>query len=252
MTQRLISLEGTSNFRDLGGYEADDGRLVKWRHLFRSGSLMNLTNEDVAAVEGLDLRLVCDFRRQEERDDAPSRLPENNAPSILHLPMGPQRDVAPLYAHLNSPDSKPEDIFGAMVGIYRGFITEHTPEYKSFMEHICHGGHVPLLFHCSAGKDRTGFGAALIFLSLGVPMETVFEDYLLTNDYIVRNFAERFPDLASPELFHTMMDAHPRYLRASFEEIDKAYGSVDRYLEEGLGVTADMRAALQEQLLERG
>jgi protein-tyrosine phosphatase len=254
MTQRLIKLEGTGNFRDLGGYEAEDGRLVKWQHLYRSGNLTNLTNEDVATVADLKLRLVCDFRRDEEREESPSRLPKADGPEVLHLPMGPQRDVAPLYARLRSPDTRPEDIFDAMVGIYRGFITDHTPEYKLFMEHLTHGGHVPLLFHCAAGKDRTGFGAALIFMALDVPMETIFEDYILTNDYIVRNFAfsERFPELQSPELFHTMMDAHPEYLRASLDEITKAYGDVDTYLLEGLGVTADDRTSLRDQLLERG
>ena len=251
MSIRRIPLEGTSNFRDLGGYETEDGRLVRWNHLYRSGTLTNLTDEDMTAMSDLGLRLVCDFRRQEERDESPSRLPHDNGPAVLHLPMGPQRDVAPLYASLNSPESKPEDVFKAMEGIYRGFITEHTPEYKSFMEHLIHGGHVPLLFHCSAGKDRTGFGAALIFMALGVPMEKIFEDYVLTNDYMVRNgdFGDRFPELQSPELFHTMMDAHPEYLRASLDEINKAYGSTDKYLRDGLGITDDDRAKLQEQLL---
>jgi protein-tyrosine phosphatase len=254
MTQRHIQLEGTGNFRDMGGYEAEDGRLVKWRHLYRSGNLANLTDEDVALVADLNLRLVCDFRRDEERQESPSRLPDVGGPAVLHLPMGPQRDVAPLYARLNSPDTKPEDIFDAMVNIYRGFILDHTPEFKVFMEHLTHGGHVPLMFHCAAGKDRTGFGAALIFMALGLSMETVFEDYILTNDFIVRapGFAERFPDLQSPELFHTMMDAHPEYLQASLDEITKAYGDTDTYLLKGLGVTLDDRAALQEQLLERG
>ena len=79
-------------------------------------------------------------------------------------------------------------------------------------------------------------------------------DYILTNDYMVRNFdfAERWPELQSPELFHTMMDAHPEYLRASLEEIEKAYGDTDHYLRDALGLTDDDRAALQEQLLDRG
>jgi protein-tyrosine phosphatase len=250
MTIRRLPLEGTGNFRDMGGYETEDGHLVKWQKLFRSGTLTNLTDDDLAMVSDLGLRLVCDFRREEEREESPSRLPQENGPAILNLPMGPQRDVAPLYAHLNSPDATPDDIFDAMVGIYRGFSLEPPPEYKRFMEHVI-GGHVPILFHCAAGKDRTGFGAALIFLALGVPMETIFEDYVLTNEFIVRNLAERFPDLESPELFHTMLDAHPEYLQASFEEIDKNYGGVEDYFLKGLGITENHKAALREQLLER-
>src|SRR6056300_294692 len=96
MTIRRLPLEGTGNFRDMGGYETEDGHLVKWQKLFRSGTLTNLTDDDLAMVSDLGLRLVCDFRREEEREESPSRLPQENGPAILNLPMGPQRDVAPL------------------------------------------------------------------------------------------------------------------------------------------------------------
>lgn len=248
---RHVPLQGTPNFRDLGGYEAADGGKVKWQHLYRSGSLMNLTDDDLDLLSGLGLRLVCDFRRDEERNESPSRLPEAAPPSVLHLPMGPQRDAAPLYARLQAPDAKPEDIFDAMVGIYRGFIIDHTPEYRVFMEHIVHGGHVPLLFHCAAGKDRTGYAAAIILMTLGVSEEQVFHDYELTNETrLIGNFVERFPDLESPELFHTMLAAHPEYLHAAFDEAKKQFGTFDKYLEEGLGLTRQDREKLQGLLLE--
>ncbi len=251
LNDRKILLEGTPNFRDLGGYEGAHGGTVKWKHLYRSGSLMNLTDDDLEQISALGLRLVCDFRRDEERDESPSRLPVENTPALLHLPMGPMRDQAPLYAHLQSPDGTPDDVFGAMVDIYKGFITAHTPEYKVFMEHVTDGGHVPLLFHCAAGKDRTGFGAAIILMALGVSREQIFADYELTNETrLMGNFAERWPDLDSPELFHTMLSAHPDYLQASFDEVDAAYGSFDRYLRDGLDVTPERQAALQEQLLD--
>jgi protein-tyrosine phosphatase len=248
--QRRMDLEGASNFRDLGGYEGADGRTVKWRHLYRSNSLSALTDADLEHVGGLGIKVICDLRREEESTEAPSRLPAVNAPAILQLPIGPQRKDSKLYEYLWSGEATQEQLRDVMKHIYREFAIRYAPQYAEFMGRVARADQLPLLFHCAAGKDRTGLAAAIILEALGVPREAIFEDYALTNQYTKRNLIEKYPELKSPELFHTMMAANPDYLLASYEAVDEAFGSFDRYLTDALGVTPKVREELRLMLLE--
>lgn len=246
---RYVPLAGTSNFRDLGGYEGHEGRRVKWGHLYRSDSLANLTEEDLSRVERLGIRVICDFRREEERDDAPNRIPDNK-PEMVHLNIGPKRSDSRLYEYLSSSIATVDDIRGAMIHIYRSFVTEFQPHYTEFMKRLALTDHLPLLFHCAVGKDRTGFGAAIVLSALHVPHEVILEDYLLTNRYLNRDVGDKFPGLSSPELFHTMLSASPEYLQAAFDVIDQQYGGIDGYLEDALGVDESHRQMLRDNLLD--
>ncbi len=248
--QRRMELEGASNFRDLGGYEGADGRKVKWRHLYRSNSLAALTDPDLEQVGRLGIRLVCDLRREEESVEAPSRLPGDNAPVVLQLPIGPQRKDSKLYEYLWSGEATEEQLRDVMKHIYREFAIRYAPQYAEFMARVARADQLPLLFHCAAGKDRTGLAAAIVLEALGVSRETILEDYALTNQYTRRNLIEKYPELKSPELFHTMMAANPDYLLASYAAIEEGYGSVERYLGEALGVTPAMREELRVLLLD--
>ncbi|MEN3976121.1 tyrosine-protein phosphatase [Emcibacter sp. SYSU 3D8] len=248
--QRRMDLQGASNFRDLGGYEAADGRKVKWRHLYRSNSLAALTDTDLEHFGGLGIKVICDLRREEESVEAPSRLPASNAPTILQLPIGPQRKDSKLYEYLWSGEATEEQLRDVMKGIYREFAIKFAPQYAEFMRRVARADQLPLLFHCAAGKDRTGFAAAIILEALGVSRETILEDYALTNDYARRNLIDKYPELKSPELFHTMMAANPDYLLASYAAVNEAFGSFDGYLTEGLGMTAQAKEDLRALLLE--
>ncbi|MGE0666409.1 MAG: tyrosine-protein phosphatase [Sphingomonadales bacterium] len=248
--QRRMDLQGATNFRDLGGYEAADGRTVKWRHLYRSNALAALTDADLEHIGGLGIKVICDLRREEESVEAPSRLPPLNAPSILQLPIGPQRQDSKLYEYLWSGEATEEQLRDVMKTIYREFAIRYAPQYAEFMGRVARADQLPLLFHCAAGKDRTGFAAAIILEALGVSRETILEDYALTNEYTRRNLLEKYPELKSPELFHTMMAANPDYLLASFEAVDESFGSFDRYLTDAIGLTPAAREELRLLLLE--
>jgi protein-tyrosine phosphatase len=248
--QRRAPLVGATNFRDLGGYEGADGRTVKWRRLYRSNALSSLTDEDLEHIADLDIKLVCDLRRDEECLEAPSRLPSRNVPEILQLAIGPERKDSKLYEYLFAGEASEDEMREVMREIYRDFAVRFAPQYGEFMRRVAREHHLPLLFHCAAGKDRTGFAAALILETLGVSRETILEDYALTNDYLQRNLSEKYPDLKSPELFHTMMAANPDYLLAAFEAIDDAFGSFDAYLEKGLELAPGHREELRLLLLE--
>lgn len=248
--QRRMDLQGASNFRDLGGYEAADGRTVKWRQLYRSNSLAALTDADLEHVAGLEIKLICDLRREEESVEAPTRLPTTNAPVILQLPIGPERKDSKLYEYLWSGEATEAQMRQVMQDIYAEFAIRFAPQYAEFMRRVSRADQLPLLFHCAAGKDRTGFAAALVLETLGVSREIILEDYALTNHYVKRNLLEKYPDLKSPELFHTMMAANPDYLLASYAAVDEAFGSFEGYLTDGLGFTAADRDTLRALLLE--
>lgn len=250
MQKRRVPLAGTSNFRDLGGYETVDGRRVKWGQLYRSSSLSELTDEDLEYIAALDIKLICDLRRDEERIEAPSRLPVTKSSTVLMLSVGPNRKDSKLYEYLWRGEATEEEMRAVMQEVYRDFAIKFAYQYAQFMQSVAHADHLPLLFHCSAGKDRTGFAAALILETLGVPRETIFDDYSLTNRYTTRNLSDRYKNLKSPELFHTMMSADPDYLLAAYDAVDEVFGSFDRYLSDGLGISIHTKNEFRRLLLE--
>lgn len=136
-----------------------------------------------------------------------------------------------------------------MIDLYRSYVTQYQVEFGEFLRRFLGDHQLPILFHCAAGKDRTGFAAAILLSALNVPYETIIADYILTNDYYRRD-PSRFAHLPSPELFHTVMSADPDYLRASFAVIDDKFGGVHAYLRSGLGLSDQDVEALQANLLE--
>ncbi|MDA0339899.1 MAG: tyrosine-protein phosphatase, partial [Proteobacteria bacterium] len=122
-----------------------------------------------------------------------------------------------------------------------------------FLDHVATADHLPLMFHCAAGKDRTGFGAAVLLEVLGVPRHTIYADFDLTNQFLIRDMdalAEKYPDMQSLEVFHTMLSAHPDYLTTAYNALDEQWGGIKGYLADGLGVTPEKKAAIQALLLE--
>ncbi|MFN3231673.1 MAG: tyrosine-protein phosphatase [Alphaproteobacteria bacterium] len=250
---RVLPLEGATNFRDLGGYKTRDGRHTKWRHLYRSNSLAGLTDSDLAHVADLNIKVVCDFRRDEERVENPSRLPDANAPDVIPFSIGPDREESELFKVLQQSNVTEATLGAAMQNAYRAYAQQFTGAYARFMRLCAQADQLPLLFHCAAGKDRTGWGAAILLEALGVDRDTIYHDYELTNQYLVRNLdalAEKYPDMESLEVFHTMLAAHPDYLAAGHKAMEDTFGSFDAYLENGLGFTAEERRTMKDHLLE--
>ena len=260
--ERRLPLSGQVNFRDLGGYVTSDGRRVRWGQLYRSGDLSKLTEGDLAYLESLDLKLVCDLRVDYEVERSPDRLPEGAA--WLSLPIrGGEMPEVELYKTVDNGDFSGLDSDFLLHG-NRLFVREFTPVYGQMLQRVTAGDDRPALVHCTAGKDRAGLGAAIILLVLGVPLETVFDDYLLSNIYreewtrrtlgmIRQAAADRSGvppesiDLAPAE---ALFAARRIYLAAALETIDQEYGSLERYIRAGLGLSPRARKAFQERLLE--
>ena len=241
---RHFNLIGASNFRDLGGYIGKDGRAVRWRQIFRSNHLGHLTKADVAVLRGLGLRTAFDFRGSEERGEAVCAFEEI---TVHSLPVEPTV-VATLRARLASGRAlSPIDGVEVMRESYIGYVRQNTQRYRSLFVHLL-GDSAPLVIHCTAGKDRTGFACALILHALGVPEDVISEDYLLTNRFYRRD-PSATNDLPS-DVRQVLGSVESSFLDAAFDAIRFDYGDLQRYLSDGLGLGATERATLQTRYLE--
>jgi protein-tyrosine phosphatase len=241
---RHLNLAGASNFRDIGGYPARDGRAVKWRQIFRSNHLGHLTEGDIAALRQLGVRSAFDFRGREERLGA---MCVHGDITVHSLPIEPIT-VATLRERMAGGKAlSAEDAVDVMRHSYRNYVTHNTQAYKTLFAHLIED-RAPLVIHCTAGKDRTGFGAALILHALGVASDVIDEDYLLTNRYYKRDPA------ASSELPEQVRAVLARvdgsFLAAALEAVRANYGSLDGYLSDGLGVGPRERKELEAKYLD--
>ena len=257
VAERVLPLEGAYNFRDLGGYTASDGRHVRWGRVFRSDDISKLTDADVSYLARLKLRLVCDFRSDAERGDSPDRLP-TPAPETAALAIAdPGIDPLELRERILSGNLGDMDFAKLLVDANQSYAARFNTQYRAMFERLGAADGAPVLLHCTAGKDRTGFGSALVLLALGVPEQTVYDDYLLTNAttasrtervlWLVRLRSFGRADLAR---IRPIFEARREYLSAGLDEMRRGFGDFDSYLTDALGVDAAKREALRASLLD--
>src|ERR1700736_1677650 len=241
---RTLNHAAANNFRDLGGYPATDGRTVRWRQIFRSNHLGHVTEADIEVLRSLRLKCAFDFRGTEERVAAICGLEEI---AVHSLPIEPTV-VAALRARLDAggaPSSA--DALEVMRDSYRNYVRYNTPSFRALFTHLLED-RAPLVIHCTAGKDRTGFACALILHALGVSDDLIAEDYLLTN-----RFYRRDPSSSSdlPEdVGQVLGSVETSFLAAAFETIGADYGNLENYLRDGLGLGARERARLKARYLK--
>ncbi len=240
---RHLNLAGASNFRDLGGYPARDGRTVCWRQIFRSNHLGHLTEADIEVLRPLGLKSAFDFRGTEERVAALCGLEEI---SVHSLPIEPTV-VATLRARRAAGVAlSSADALDVMRESYRNYVRYNTPSFRALFTHLLED-RAPLVIHCTAGKDRTGFACALILHALDVPDDLIAEDYLLTN-----RFYRRDPSASSDlpeEVSQVLASVQTSFLTTAFEAISADYGNLENYFSEGLGLGAQEHAWLQARYL---
>jgi len=243
---RHLNLSGASNFRDLGGYPTADGRTVRWRQIFRSNHLGHLTDSDVAVLRELGVRSAFDFRGTEERTAALCGMPEI---AVHSLPVEPTV-VAALRAIMAAGTPLSTDhAVEVMRGSYSGYVQNNTPHFRTLFAHLLEEDRAPLVIHCTAGKDRTGFACALILHTLGVSEDIISEDYLLTNRFYRRdpNHSSDLPD----DIKQVLGSVQTSFLAAAFEAINADYGDRETYLRDGLGLGNAERAHLEARYLQR-
>ncbi|MBH1938166.1 tyrosine-protein phosphatase [Streptomyces sp. AV19] len=249
-------LANVLNFRDLGGLPAADGRRVRPGALFRSGHLAHATEEDAAFLGSLGLHTVLDFRNE---GDIAQEGPDVTLPGVrnLNVPMTDPADGKEFWRMVR--EGGPELLRTAlgegraaqrMENTYRDVITARTAEHSRVVHTLAEGS-VPALLHCAAGKDRAGLAIAVTLLALGVPRDAIEADYLESNAphrrYRLKRSAETSPEVL--ELLSPLFEARAGYLAAAFTALDERWGTTDRYLTEGLGLTAATRERLRDLLL---
>jgi protein-tyrosine phosphatase len=251
---RVVSLAGGYNFRDLGDYETLDERRVKKGQIFRSGNIANLTPADVDQLSRLGIKAVCDLRSGPERKASPNRWAEQGK---FHYWSGKDSQstgdpIPTLEKCIVSADQTRQ----VACAIYRIMPYEHADSLREIFRRLA-AGNTPLVFHCAAGKDRTGIVSALILTALGVARETIMADYILTDAVIERTCAMFLADsrhniaTASPrETWFPILKADPLYLETMFKEIESRHGSVETYLAEEVGVDEPALTAIRNHLLE--
>ncbi len=256
IAERRLSLREAPNFRDLGGYQTRDGRRLKWGKLFRSGKLSRLSDIDMQYVRRLGITLVCDFRQVVEQELEPTWLGEESANLLASLPIKPGSSTN-FIENLHDGIIAVEDAAGFMEAMNRDFVASQLPRYAEMFQLLL-AGDQQLLIHCASGKDRTGFGAALILDVLDVEESSIVDDYLLTNTYLpieqeLQRLSGEFRDktgAAVPEhVLRPLLEVRPEYIKACFEEIRKRYESREHFFETALSLDKNMIEQLKDRYL---
>ncbi|MDI5963216.1 tyrosine-protein phosphatase [Streptantibioticus silvisoli] len=254
-------LTGVRNFRDVGGLRTGDGRRVRAGRLFRSGHLAHATPADTAFLASLGLRTVIDFRNA---SDMALEGQDVELPGVrnVNMPLSDPRAGDGFWRMVRNGDVDTlREALGdgraaaAMTRSYATLIRDRTAEHARLLDLLV-DGEVPALVHCAAGKDRAGTSIAIVLLALGVRQEEITTDYLLSNDphrrYRIQRGknAEPVTNAEVNELLSPLFEARAQYLRGAFDAIEEGWGSADRYLADGLGLTGERRERLRTLLLE--
>jgi protein-tyrosine phosphatase len=259
---RHVPLQGQPNFRDLGGYRATDRRRVKWGIVYRSGELSQLTHEDVDKLATLGIKTVVDLRSpQEISARGEGRLPPGTR--VQPIPIASSdvfTKLIPMFLKGDFSQVPPN----LLERVNRLLVSEFSQQYAALLRALLNRENLPLVFHCTQGKDRAGFGAAIVLSALGIPWETVVEDYLLSNEYrkeendkllgMVQRFAASQgrpgTEQIAFERVEGLLYVKEESLHAAYAEILERHGSVEGYLIHGLGASERELMQLRDELLE--
>lgn len=261
---KYINLVGTHNFRDIGGYRGHEGKKVKYNKIYRSDALNYLTNEDIEHIHNLGINVVIDYRSEKERVGNEDKI----IPNASYYYLDPKADVAALASSEIGESSLVNMSFDTLSADFaknlmtqqnvQFVVNEHSIEaYRQMFRILLDTKTTASVQHCRGGKDRTGYGIALILFSLGVSDEDILDDYMLTNVYkkekneeSLKKFFDKTGDEDKTQALRYLKEAYPEFLLAAFSTIYKEYGSPTKYLESVIGLTQEEISKLREMYLE--
>jgi protein-tyrosine phosphatase len=236
--ERKIVLEGAANFRDFGGYRTQDGRSLRWRQIFRSDELSELTDADLVALQELSLRTIVDLRSPREQEGKENRFPAGSTYRQIQIykrePLLEYMWVVLFRRHL---------LAAALGTNYINLAERRAPVFGAAIRLLAEPENLPLVYHCSAGKDRTGIVCALVLSLLGVPDDTIVADYSLSNlgyEHYYAEFIEsgQLDRWGVPyEEFQPLFVVQPDWMRNLLRHINEKYGSAENYLLQKAGLT---------------
>lgn len=257
MVNRYINLDGTYNFRDMGGYVGHDNKKVVMNRLYRSDTLSNLSDEDVKVLEDLDLRIIVDYRSSREREN--NEDVHISGTVLYHL--DPIAHVAQLLSDVHRDDHllnkiNEDVVTDIFVEQNKRFVTDVNSKktYKKLIELALENNDGSLVHHCTAGKDRTGFGSALIHMLLGVSEEDIYRDFLQTNINLNNKLHQLdFGDNSDPkinEVMNLFQGVKKEYIQSAINEINEEFDGAENYAINELGFSINDINKLREMYLE--
>jgi protein-tyrosine phosphatase len=248
--QRKVRVSGAVNFRDLGGYRSTDGRQLKWGRIYRSADISRLTPDDLDTLRARSILTVVDLRGTEESSRAPDRLCPGT--DYLLCPAGSDQNLSGWLKSISGMQSGGDSIMESYYANTEFLAARYKPLFEKLLKL---SDDRALLFHCTAGKDRTGIGAALLLYALGIPEETILNDYLASDYYRAAENEKAVHSMVAAmkineNIARDMLAVKASYLQATFEAIRKKSGSVDRYLSEELGLDQPSLQSLRNKFLQ--
>lgn len=242
---RRVPFEGITNFRDLGGYRTASGQSVRWGLVFRADALFGLSERDLDLYADLGMRAVFDLRHDTEGNERPNPFPS------FHIEMvgSESQPLAETLATLKTEEGE-----NFLYHLYSGLVEQSAPKIGQLLTALAKDGGLPAVFHCHAGKDRTGLVAAVLLEALGVERDAILDDYELTARYRLRNDQEAtFQRLReygmSPEAAAGVLTTPRWAMRKTLEELDRKYNGIDAYLTGPAGMDGDELVSLRRVLL---
>jgi len=224
-------LQHQPNFRDIGGMRTLDGHTVKTGLLYRSGDLSRLSEEDIRKIEEIGIRMIIDFRSDRELMNYPtpriSTVKDNKRITII--------DSARETAERMMVENDKEGLETLLVRDYRRMVRDHQDDLREFFRVLATTVNLPLVYHCAAGKDRTGLASYLLLIAVGVTAEDAWKDYFLSNEHlkpVVDKIVRKIIDAGNPngEIIRPLMEVRTEYLDAALDEINDRYGTIDIFL----------------------
>jgi len=255
---RNLGIASVPNLRDLGGYRTADGKTVASGLVYRSNQLSDIPPADMEKLAGLGLKNAFDLRTAEERNKRPEELPKGVNYVVLDvLADSPAAGPAQLEKLMGNPNVANTELGGGKVeaafqASYREFVALPSARREFGKLYLSLGDRqqVPALFHCTTGKDRTGWAAAAFLALMGVSKDKVYEDYLRSNDYILPAYKKAIDGFVAAggnaEIPKAILGVKKEYLDAAFDEMQTKYGTIEKYFAEGLGIDAAKQQALRD------
>ena len=250
---RLLPMDGSYNTRELGGYKTTDGKSVKWGVLYRSDKLSDISSADQEYIQNLGIKRIVDFRSITEKTENPDLIPEGI--SYVEMPIEVDGAIRTQIEDILRGNVE-GDVKSFLIDANKEFITDYKSVYSKFIKDLINSDG-PTLFHCTAGKDRAGFAAAITLIALGVPKEVVINDYMKTNAFT----ADRIDDMldqiklmslfqADVEILRPLLGVEQEYIEMAFKTAEETYGSLENYIREGLEISDEEIIELRSLLLE--
>jgi protein-tyrosine phosphatase len=253
-SERLIPMENAANFRDLGGIPTKDGRVVKWGKIYRSGKLNSLSDKDLDYFNTLGINTVIDFRDDIEVAKDKTRFPTNREVKRVRTPIGDRSGnmQAQLKKQVRQADQDTFDSEKFVADVMRQFVDTFAYQYQPFLDLIAEEENAPLLYHCTAGKDRTGLGTALVLAMLGVEEEIIYGDFMMSNYYRneqINKTLRKSSLVIKQRVVQPLVEVKESYIKTAFDAIDEKYGSMDNFLEKEYGYDAEKLDVIRKKYL---